>query len=981
MFTSRRTERKIELDSGVRLFALALIAFVASSQEANSAPVSLSATPAQTTIARSNTAVGTPRWLLVGSDEARRHTRSTLQQSAAAFLSANAALFGLDAPEKELVLVRTDRDPYGADHLLYRQQYRGIPVFAADLRVHTDASGRLRAVTGLTVPHIDIDVVPELSPSDAETRAAVAVAKSRGAFLPALRTQSLGLVIFREGLVFGIPGENRLAYRVDVSRGQTLREEVFVDADSGVVLASYGRIHDALSRQLSEENLSNVIWTEGDLFPGALDSWQQNEIIGSGHSYNFFLNAFGFVSYDNNDAQMRTVNNSTQVNCPNATWNGQTTNYCDGTATDDIITHEWGHAYTDYTSDAIYAWQAGAINESYSDIWGETVDLLNGYEDDGENLSARTGCGSSDRWMMGEDATAFGGAIRDMWDPTCKNDPGKVTDSQYVCSTFDNGGVHINSGIPNKAYALLVDGGTYNGQTINPLGFTKAAHLHWRAISVYETRTTDFYGHADALEASCADLIGIDLQGLSVTDVPAGPSGEILTLADCQELAKAIAAVEFRTAPCPGVFDPLLDPNTPASCNGQPLTSIHVQDFEAGLGSWTVGQVPSNPATWDSRDWTLDASLPHGRAGTGVYGPDPAIGNCSSDLDNGVIYLQSPPINIPPSSPAAVRLNFDHWVSMENRWDGGSVRYSTDGVNFSLIPSNAFLYNAYNTTLYESGQGNDNPRAGEAAFTGADGGSVSGSWGQSQINLRALGINPGDTIHLRWEVSADGCNGWDGWYVDDINVYACEFAATTTSTSSTTSTSTTSTTLNPGNCPAQPMNGCRTAWLPNGAGASSIALLHATTLGEKDKLKWKWKKGLATSLSEFLDPVSSPNSEYHICMYDSASQSPRFINSTVRAMGTCNGSPCWKETGSKGFLYKDKSASSDGITVIKLRRGVNGKASVKVAGKGTGLSMFLMLESPVTAQFLATDGTTQCWETVFSNPTLSGWRSYKATGP
>ena len=143
---------------------------------------------------------------------------------------------------------------------------------------------------------------------------------------------------------------------------------------------------------------------------------------------------------------------------------------------------------------------------------------------------------------------------------------------------------------------------------------------------------------------------------------------------------------------------------------------LHVQDFEAGLGSWTVGQVPSNPATWDPRDWTLDASLPHGRAGTGVYGPDPAIGNCSSDLDNGVIYLQSPPINIPPSSPAAVRLNFDHWVSMENRWDGGSVRYSTDGVNFSLIPSNAFLFNAYNTTLYESGQGNDNPRAGEAAF-------------------------------------------------------------------------------------------------------------------------------------------------------------------------------------------------------------------------------------------------------------------------
>ena len=74
-----------------------------------------------------------------------------------------------------------------------------------------------------------------------------------------------------------------------------------------------------------------------------------------------------------------------------------------------------------------------SINESYSDIWGETVDLLNGYEDDGENLSARTGCGSSDRWMMAEDATAFGGAIRDMWDPTCKNDTGMLfTSSTWI---------------------------------------------------------------------------------------------------------------------------------------------------------------------------------------------------------------------------------------------------------------------------------------------------------------------------------------------------------------------------------------------------------------------------------------------------------------------------------------------------------------------------------------------------------------------
>ena len=50
-----------------------------------------------------------------------------------------------------------------------------------------------------------------------------------------------------------------------------------------------------------------------------------------------------------------------------------------------------------------------------------------------------------------------------MWTPTCL-DPGKVSDAEYYCATDDAGGVHRNSGVNNHAYALLVDGGTYNGR-------------------------------------------------------------------------------------------------------------------------------------------------------------------------------------------------------------------------------------------------------------------------------------------------------------------------------------------------------------------------------------------------------------------------------------------------------------------------------------------------------------------------------------
>ena len=65
-----------------------------------------------------------------------------------------------------------------------------------------------------------------------------------------------------------------------------------------------------------------------------------------------------------------------------------------------------------------------------------------------------------------------------------------MTDAEYHCDATDGGGVHTNSGVPNHGFALLVDGGTYNGHTVAAIGLTKAAHLYWRAQSVYQTPTT-----------------------------------------------------------------------------------------------------------------------------------------------------------------------------------------------------------------------------------------------------------------------------------------------------------------------------------------------------------------------------------------------------------------------------------------------------------------------------------------------------------
>ena len=104
-------------------------------------------------------------------------------------------------------------------------------------------------------------------------------------------------------------------------------------------------------------------------------------------------------------------------------------------------------------------------------------------------ISMGVGTDNSVRWLVGEDDTAAGlvGALRDMWNPHCFGNPGKVSDtSEYACSTADQGGVHTNSGVDNHAYALMVDGGTYNGQTITGIGLTKAAHIYFRAKIVYQ---------------------------------------------------------------------------------------------------------------------------------------------------------------------------------------------------------------------------------------------------------------------------------------------------------------------------------------------------------------------------------------------------------------------------------------------------------------------------------------------------------------
>ena len=172
-------------------------------------------------------------------------------------------------------------------------------------------------------------------------------------------------------------------------------------------------IHDALDRELYEGSTDPANRGLGGgrrRSPGTLNEDQQNLVAGTGESYWLFMNAFGRDSYDGAGATMKTVNNDPRIACPNANWNGVTTNYCNGVTSDDVVAHEWGHAYTEFTWDGIYQWQPGALNESYSDIWGETVDLINGRQDEDE--------GDIDRRATGRPVLAVHPRPRSRWSST-----------------------------------------------------------------------------------------------------------------------------------------------------------------------------------------------------------------------------------------------------------------------------------------------------------------------------------------------------------------------------------------------------------------------------------------------------------------------------------------------------------------------------------------------------------------------------------
>jgi hypothetical protein len=423
-----------------------------------------------------------------------------------------------------------------------------------------------------------------------------------------------------------------------------------------------------------------------------------------------------------------------------------------------------------------------------ADIYGVMVTLEDGqrFKTAGGPVSFTIGAVPADtdetyRWLSGESDPAFGGAIRDMWNPNCYGDPGKVSDAEYHCSDDDAGGVHSNSGVVNRTFAILVDG--HPG--VPAIGLDKAAWLFWHSQLNYLTPSSYFPDLADALESSCQDLRGVSFEKVTLGDPqdPDGSDGGVIepavveggmTTADCTALAAAIAETELRLDPTQQCdFQPLLAQGAPQpGCGAGTSTKVAYQeDFEDGLAGWTQDEEVEY-AGGEGIPWEASDDAPADHDSDVAFAPDPQGGACSGgagDLTsrNGLI---SPAITMPAGSTP--RVSFEHYVATEATYDGGNVKVSVNGGAFKLVPVEAYLFNAPAGEL----SADTVPMGEEPAFTGTDGGQLGGSWGTSIINLTDI-APAGATVKFRFDMGRDGCGGLDGWYVDNVTLVACEAAA------------------------------------------------------------------------------------------------------------------------------------------------------------------------------------------------------------
>jgi Zn-dependent metalloprotease/fibronectin type 3 domain-containing protein len=460
------------------------------------------------------------------------------EEAARAYLSVCGSLFGVGDQATELQLMRFSQAAGGRSVLRFQQTYQGVPVYGAQLVVQLDAANNVFMINGDMSPEFKLETTPTINAAPAQKIALQKLTEQYGGSSDGLTLTSSepALNIYDPKLIQPDGGETALVWLFTVSQDgpPPVRQLVMVDAQSGEIALSLNLLDTAKNRMTYDMN-------NGTAYPGTLrcneanpnctggDTDEVNAHVYAGDTYDFYWSYHNRDSIDNAGMTLKSHVHYDVGYC-NAFWDGSRMTYGDNSGTtgcfivvDDVVAHEMTHGVTEYESGLIYSYQSGAINESFSDIWGEWIDLTNGKGNDAPAV----------RWQVGEDTSI--GAIRNMKDPTVFGDPDRMDSPNYYHGSGDNGGVHINSGVGNKAAYLITDGDTFNGYTVTGIGVTKAAKIYYEVQTNILTPSSNYYALYLGLYQACNNLVGT--------------SG--ITADDCTQVRNATLATEMDHYPPP----------------------------------------------------------------------------------------------------------------------------------------------------------------------------------------------------------------------------------------------------------------------------------------------------------------------------------------------------------------------------------------------------------------------------------------------
>ncbi|ARU59741.1 hypothetical protein CBW65_00780 [Tumebacillus avium] len=508
-----------------KCLALAVVSSMFLTTAMSGAPVSAQSADQMTKSIMMNDAKGVPSFLTGKLSE--RPVRNSGDVLTA--LGLHRGQFKMNSPQDELALVQETTDKLG-EMYKYRQVYKGVPVYGQELIVHANNAGDMTSVNGYYDPQVKIKGVSTRAKLSAA--AAITAAKKHLGL-----TDSTAMALEKAELFIAGSAEEKysLVYVVTLS---TLKAEapfyqdVFVNAHDGSITRSINRIAHASATGSGTGVLQDekTIYTESvtdgfllrdltkpmnatggvietftagntETLPGTVLSdadnvWSETASgvdahFYAGRTYDYFWTHFGRNSYDNQGSSIRSVVNFGQ-DYVNAFWNGTQLVFGDADGTQylplsgalDIVAHEYTHGVIETTAGLNYQDQSGALNESFADVFGNLVQ-------------------GDSNWLLGEDVYTpgvDGDATRSMADPALYGQPAHM--SQYVNTTSDNGGVHTNSGIPNKAFYNFV---TSEGVTVD-----EAAQVWYRALTQYLVSSSQFLDARNATLQAAIDLYGED---------------------------------------------------------------------------------------------------------------------------------------------------------------------------------------------------------------------------------------------------------------------------------------------------------------------------------------------------------------------------------------------------------------------------------------------------------------------------------------